>query len=281
MFKELESVVTRPKPFEFHTTEELWTDDHISRRMLELHLNEKTDLASRTKEFIDRSSKWIIDHFELGKGRKVLDLGCGPGLYTTRFARSGAMVTGVDFSERSIQYAQKTAKEEGLDVRYIKTDYLELDLQEQFDLITLIFLDFCVLSPESRRKLLKNMKDHLKEGGKILIDLASKKLFDTIKEELDIEYSKNGGFWSASPYFMIRSSFRYDDEMVFLNKHTVIEKDRKREIYNWIQCYTVDSARELLQGSRFEIIDTFQNVAGDDYDGEDTQFALVIGSALP
>jgi len=32
MFRELEAINTRPKPFEFYTASDLWTDDHTSLR---------------------------------------------------------------------------------------------------------------------------------------------------------------------------------------------------------------------------------------------------------
>ena len=59
MFKEIEEINTRPKPFEFYTAAVLWTDPHTSKQMLEYHLNESLDLASRNPEFIDRSAGWI------------------------------------------------------------------------------------------------------------------------------------------------------------------------------------------------------------------------------
>ena len=61
---------------------------------------------------------------DIGSNTTVFDYGCGPGLYTSRFARMGANVTGIDFSERSIQYATDLAAKEGLAISYILEDYL-------------------------------------------------------------------------------------------------------------------------------------------------------------
>ena len=55
MFEELEKINTRPKPFEFDTVSELWTDEHTSNQMLSFHLNEEIDVSSRNAAFIDRS----------------------------------------------------------------------------------------------------------------------------------------------------------------------------------------------------------------------------------
>ena len=58
MFDKLEKINAKPKPFEFYTAEELWTDEHTSEQMLQFHLNESIDLSSRNHAFIDRSAEW-------------------------------------------------------------------------------------------------------------------------------------------------------------------------------------------------------------------------------
>ena len=66
MFEEMEDINARPKPFEFYTASELWTDEHTSAQMLSCHLNEELDLSSRKAKFIDRSVEWIASHFDVG-----------------------------------------------------------------------------------------------------------------------------------------------------------------------------------------------------------------------
>ncbi|MBN1222297.1 MAG: class I SAM-dependent methyltransferase, partial [Candidatus Aminicenantes bacterium] len=100
MFEELEKINTRPKPFEFYTAEDLWTEEHTSKQMLSFHLDEEIDVSSRNAAFIARSVEWIISYFNVGAGTKVADFGCGPGLYATKLAKTKADVTGIDFSKR-------------------------------------------------------------------------------------------------------------------------------------------------------------------------------------
>jgi len=68
MFEELEKINTRPKPFEFYTASDLWTDEHTSEQMLAFHLNEDINVSSRNTEFISRSVEWIASHFNVGAG---------------------------------------------------------------------------------------------------------------------------------------------------------------------------------------------------------------------
>jgi len=56
-------------------------------------------------------------------------------------AEKGAKVTGIDFSEKSLNYAKKVATGKGLTVNYVHADYLELETDEKFDLIIMIMCD--------------------------------------------------------------------------------------------------------------------------------------------
>ena len=63
VFKKLKEINSRPAPFQFYTADELWTNEHTSKQMLEYHINEAIDVSSRNKIFIERSVEWIVSHF--------------------------------------------------------------------------------------------------------------------------------------------------------------------------------------------------------------------------
>ncbi len=125
MFQKLTEINARPAPFEHYSAADLWTDEYTSSKMLAFHLNGSIDLSSRKAEFIDRSARWIVSRFGLNEKKSVADFGCGPGLYTTRLAASGAGITGIDFSERSIRYAREQAQRQRLSVDHVHANYLE------------------------------------------------------------------------------------------------------------------------------------------------------------
>ena len=71
------------------------------------------------------------------RGKKILDLGCGSGIYTVDFARRGARrIVGVDFSNNMLQLAAQEAEQHQVSDRcaFIRADFLELDLEERFDI---------------------------------------------------------------------------------------------------------------------------------------------------
>lgn len=279
MFETLARIAARPEPFSRYTTPELWNDPYISRRMLELHLDPDVDRASRRKAFVDRSADWIVGRFGLGPGKSVCDLGCGPGLYATRFAAAGAAVTGVDLSENSLAYARAAAARDGLAIDYVQANYLDFGSDRRFDLISLIFCDFCVLGPDQRAALLEAMRGLLADGGDVLLDVFSPACFAEIEEKPTFEVAADGGFWSAAPHFVFLNTFKYDDDRVFLHKYTVVEPDRVRDSYNWIQCYDPDGLGDLFAAHGLRVVETLGNVAGDAYDADAPEFAVIAEKA--
>jgi SAM-dependent methyltransferase len=279
LFKELKKINKRPEPFECYTAQEFWDDEHISKQMLEFHLDGSNDLATRNKEFRERSIQWILSRFNVGNEKSICDFGCGPGLYTEAFAEAGAEVTGIDFSRNSISYAKKAAKERNLDIEYILQSYLDFSTDKKFDLITMINYDFCPLNPEQRKTLLHIVREFLKDGGAFLFDVFSLGYFNSADEGRTYEFSPEGGFWSASPHYMFNNSYKYPNDNLILGKHTIVEEKQSREIFNWLQCFDLDTIKAELNDNGFAIEEHFSNIAGDDYNKDSTEIAIIAKKA--
>lgn len=275
MFEELEKINARPAPFEFYTADDLWTDEHTSKQMLACHLNEEIDLSSRNAAFIDKSAEWIISHFNIGAGSKVADFGCGPGLYTTRMARENAAVTGIDFSARSIRYASDEALKKGLSIQYIHQNYLEVEIDERFDLILMIMCDFCALSPGQRRHILNTFHTLLAPGGSVLLDVYSLAAFENREETAVYEANLLDGFWSPDKYYGFLNTFKYPNEKVVLDKYTLFEAERTRVVYNWLQYFTADTLKADFQECGFVVEKLYSDVAGSPYRPGTEEFAVV------
>ena len=275
MFDELIRINTRPEPFQYYTAAELWTDEHTSGQMLAFHLNQEVDLSSRRVVFIDRSVKWIASRFNLGAGVKVADFGCGPGLYAVRLAQTGAEITGVDFSERSISYARNEARKLGLSINYLKRNYLEFETDERFDLILMIWCDFCALSPSQRRTVLTKFHAFLNPGGAVLLDVHSLPAFEERKEAAIYEPDLLDGFWSAEPYFGFLNTFKYGPEKVVLDKYTIVQATGSRTVYNWLQYFSPETLEKEMVECGFRVEEVYSDVAGSPFDPKTAEFAVV------
>ena len=275
MFEELERINERPKPFQFYTAIDLWTDEHTSKQMLSFHLNEAIDVSSRNAEFIKRSVEWIASEFNIGRNFKIADFGCGPGLYAAPLAKRGAAVTGIDFSKRSIEYAKEVAARERLDISYVERNYLEFETEDRFDLVLMIMCDFCALSPTQRKGILNKFHRILKPRGAVLLDVYSLSAFEQKEEVATYEVNQLNGFWSPNKYYGFLNTFKYDDEKVALDKYTIIELGRTRNVYNWLQYFSpMDLEGEFIEAG-FSVKGLYSDVAGTPYDLKSSEFAVL------
>lgn len=263
-----------PEPFT--PGEELfWNDPHISSQMLAAHLNPEIDAASRRTDTINQTVNWLIKTLALEAGASVLDLGCGPGLYTSRLAQAGMKVTGVDYSHRSIEFASNYAAQNGLSISYRFQNYLNLDLDEQFDAVLLIYGDFCPLNPDQRATLLRNISRVLKPSGKFVLDVSTR----VCRKK---HGNKNGwtvcesGFWKPTPHLLLEEGFDYPEQNIWLDQSIIVEADGKVSIYrNWFQDYSPATIREELEQNGFLLEGLWGDLTGQPYTPESEWIGLV------
>ncbi len=275
MFEALERINERPEPFAFYTANDLWTDAHTSSQMLSFHLNETIDVSSRNAAFIDRSVKWIASKFDIGKDTKIADFGCGPGLYATRLAKRRAEVTGIDFSGRSIEYAKNVASREKLNISYVLQNYLDFETQDRFDLVLMIMCDYCALSPTQRKEILNKFHRILKPDGSVLLDVYSLSAFDQREEVATYEVNLLNGFWSPNKYYGFLNTVKYDEEKVALDKYTIVEPERTRTVFNWLQYFSPEDLGKEFQDAGFCIEGLYSDVMGTPYDRNSDEFAVI------
>ncbi len=98
----------------------------------EPHLSEKVFLDGS-----DGEREFDTEILEQAPGKRTLDIGCGPGVFTLRVARVAKSVTGVDTSEVAMRMAKRNlAKSDLKNVRFRKGDAGQLPFaNESFDLV--------------------------------------------------------------------------------------------------------------------------------------------------
>ncbi len=253
----------------------MWTDAYISKQVLQIHLNPDIDLGSRKLPTIKKTANWILDTASSEDPLHILDLGCGPGLYAELFADKGHHVTGVDISKTSIEYAQNSAKEKGLEIEYMNESYLENELpKEQFDLIVLIYTDLGVLLPEDRKQLLNKIYKALKPGGLFIFDVLNDKDLANKTTPKGWE-AANGGFWESGPYLALSESHLYEEQKVILYQHLVSNDVDGLKVYRfWTHFFSVTDVRNMLLPYRFSTVSINTDVlpSGDKWNGENVLF---------
>ncbi|MBN1286190.1 MAG: class I SAM-dependent methyltransferase [Anaerolineae bacterium] len=249
----------RPALFE-PAEPQFWTDPYIAQQMLKTHLDPDIDAASRHPAIIDATVAWIIERLGLAAGDALLDLGCGPGLYCKRFAARGLDVTGVDFSENSLRYAREHAH--GTET-YVLLNYLDLDYTNRFDVVTLIYGDFCPLSDAQRATLLGHIHRALKPGGHFVFDVTTP--VQNRRTVIPPVWSvhKDGGFWKPGPHLMLAQVFDYPADDAILEQYIVVEADGKTTVYhNWFKAFTEETITPLLEAHGFRVAGLYNDLTG-------------------
>jgi SAM-dependent methyltransferase len=243
--------------------------------MLAAHLNPHIDAASRRPETIQRSVEWLISELPLQAGQRVLDLGCGPGLYATQLAWRGLRVTGVDYSRNSIAYAQRQAQADGLEIEYVRQNYLELDYREQYDAALLIYGDFCVLADAERDRFLGNVWRALKPGGQFVLDVSTRRLHERVRERSGWQ-ARAKGFWRPDWHLVLTQSFDYPAQDVCVDQYVIIEADGRVSVYrNWFHDYALETITPVLEAGAFKIRSVWGDLTGAPYAADSEWIGLV------
>jgi len=276
--KDIITNVNKPSLYE-KGTHNMWTDPYISEQLQEVHLNPEFDLASRKVTSIESTVKWILEQSSsIVEPMTILELGCGPGLYTERIAALNHNVTGIDFSNRSLQTARQRAQKSGLTIEYICGNYLELDLgMDKYDLIFIIFTDFCVLNPVEQDVLLKSIFQALKKGGLFLFDVNHP---IRIEQKVGIRSweAEEKGFWRDRPYLSLHDSFPFLEDKAILEQHLVLTEEECRIYRFWTRFFDDEDLKSLLAPHGFEGFEFFTDILEDDglWNGDNVLFCKAV-----
>ncbi|WP_227483151.1 MULTISPECIES: class I SAM-dependent methyltransferase [unclassified Clostridioides] len=252
-----------------------WDDEYISKQLLKAHLDVDFEGASRSLDFINDSVDWIVKVASPDKYPNLIDLGCGPGLYSERFAQKGYKVTGIDFSKRSINYAQSRNEKKNLNITYLFQSYLNMNYSEEFDIATLIYCDYGALSTKNRSLLMENIYKSLKPGGKLILDVFTINKYDDFKEVKTWEINENGGFWSSERYMCIQDNCKYSDYNT-LEQTLVITEGSENVFYIWNKYFSKESFFREIKDIGFKSIEIFNNVKGEAYSDDSMTMGLVL-----
>ena len=124
----------------------------------------------------DQWVKFVKDRIQTYKvkGTDLLDLACGTGELSVRFAKAGFTVTGVDLSSDMLAVAQAKADNEGVRVPFYEQNMIELEMPKHFDIVGIFCDSLNYLQTEVEVvKTFANIYQNLQEGGIFIFDVHS------------------------------------------------------------------------------------------------------------
>ncbi|MDR6122289.1 SAM-dependent methyltransferase [Bacillus sp. SLBN-46] len=107
-------------------------------------------------------------------GVRLLDLACGTGELSIRFANEGFQVTGVDLSSDMLAVAQAKAETKGIHIPLFEQNMIDLEGQGQFDVIGIFCDSLNYLHTEEEVKVtFSSVFQHLTLDGLFMFDVHS------------------------------------------------------------------------------------------------------------
>ena len=113
----------------------------------------------------------LID-FNAYRGKRVLEVGCGAGTDLVRFARGGALVTGIDLSQSAIDLARKNFAQNGLQADLREADGEQIPFED--DTFDLVYAHGVVQYTADDRKLVEQCRRVLKPGGEAIFQVYNR-----------------------------------------------------------------------------------------------------------
>lgn len=263
-------------PAPYKPGEELWNDPHISKMMLEAHLSPDTDAASYKPEKIHAICEYLVRTMDLRNGDSIVDLGCGPGLYCSLLVQNGFRLTGIDRSENSIRYARNHDK----NTNYILASYLDSFGVNQFNAALMISQDYGVLSPESRKILLGNIRNALKLNGYFAFDVSSMAAFQNrIDGAASKWYASGSGFWRPHKHFVLEKTIIYPDIPTLCDFVTVFDSCGVKAYHIYQSFFSPESIRSELKENGFQVEAVSSNLYGEKYSVASLEIGVICRKA--
>ncbi|XP_056634996.1 EEF1A lysine methyltransferase 2 [Diorhabda carinulata] len=125
------------------------------------------------EDIVDRVIRWINNWNLIEKNKKIVDVGCGNGMFLIELANEGyTNLTGVDYSENAIKLATEIAQKQNLNISYYTCDILQ-GLPENYDIIhdkgTYDAISLSENAKESRAKYSESVYNSLDGDGVFIL----------------------------------------------------------------------------------------------------------------
>jgi len=245
-----------------------WNDPGFSRRMLKEHLSQAHDAASRRTPTINKHVNWIHKSVLRERPSRILDLGCGPGLYSSRLAALGHTCHGIDFSPASIAYARKHS---GKRCQFTLSDVRSAKFGQGFDLAMFIYGEFNVFTKLDARGILKKAYQALAKGGKLLLEISTYDGIEQLGNQPATWYSSPSGLFSDKPHLCLMESFWNESQHVTTERYMIVDAETGdvSRFASSSQAYDEPSIKNLLRGVGFKRINFPPSLTGKDETGAD------------
>jgi cyclopropane fatty-acyl-phospholipid synthase-like methyltransferase len=211
----------------------------------------------RNEQDAEEHIKLILDNVEIPSRSKILDMACGAGRHAVILARKDFEVTAVDLSENLLLIARQSARDENLNINFIRSDIREFKTNEKFNLIINLFTSFGYFdSDEENFSVLQKAYDLLTNDGYFVLDFFNsyflqQNLIESSEEILD--------------KVKIHQFRKIKENRV--TKKIVITKDGNlSQFEESVRMFTKEELTKAIKNIGFDIYKTFGDFLGNEFE---------------
>jgi len=210
----------------------------------------------------------LLESTGIEQGR-VLDLCCGPGRHSLPLARRGFQVTAVDGSAFLIQKARDNAREEGLEIEWVRKDMREFVRPDAFDLALNLFTSFGYFQNQADdERVLRNLFESLKPGGLLAMDLVS-------KENLAMRFEPTTSERLPDGSRLIQCHEIIHDWNAVRNEWILVRDGKAESFFFDLRLYSGEELRRLLLLTGFSEVRLFGDMGGGPFDAENVRLFVL------
>jgi SAM-dependent methyltransferase len=152
-------------------------------------------------------------------------------------------------------------------------NYLDIDFNESFDIVTLIFYDFCALNTAEQNILLEKIHAALKENGLFIFDIVTENKKTVNSTNISV-YEE--GFWSPRPYVEILNVYLYENPKTEGLQYAIIEEDGSTRIIRiYHRLFSLTEITKMLNENGFKVEEVYKNLKGEVFSRDSETYGII------
>lgn len=207
-----------------------------------------------TDEITNSEVRFLLNETSIQPQSSVLDLCCGTGRHSIRFAELGYNVTGLDISPDFLKIANEKSLKSSLSVEWIKRDMRDIPFVNKFDLTFIMFGAWGYFEEDRENYIvLEEINKSLKMNGHFILDFLN---HDWIVHNFQPTHwvKREIGYYLEKRILDIQNGRLNTESIVIKRDGSILEWETST------RAYTLIEIKNMLQQAGFNIINIYGNL---------------------
>ncbi len=197
-------------------------------------------------------AKFIMRALKPSQGASLLDVGCGAGWHCLAFAKRKLEVTGLDASKPMLMRATQKKDREKASIKYLLGDMRSLPRDRTFDIVTCLGTTFGYFGDEQNRQCLVEMREVLKPGGKLVLQVTNR--------DFQLRILPSRSWWEGRSSLVLDvAEFDGFKNRMKINRTIVFEDGRQFEHKMRVRVYSMPELVQLVRSVGFRVVEVSGN----------------------